>query len=271
MLRQRVITAIVLVAILFGALAWSPIAFTVVAAILAAAAMFEWLRLAGYRDRPAAAVGALFGGALLALQSLAPESLRVALGLVGVAAVLGWFGVGGLLVVAQRRGAAAVHIARLPLVSMALLFLGGLWGGLVELLRGGPVWLVSALAIVWAADIAAYFAGRAFGRRKLAPNISPGKTWAGVVGAIGAVLLLAFALRAAWPGGRLLSSAIIDGAGAAIGAALLVLLVESLLKRQAGVKDSSRLLPGHGGVLDRIDALLPVLPLVLLILRWLAR
>jgi phosphatidate cytidylyltransferase len=284
MLRQRIATALILVAVLLGALVWSPLAISSLAAVIAAAAMFEWLRLAGYAGRPAIVGGALFGGALLVLQVVvAGDRLSGPLAVLCGGAVVGWLAVGALLVVVQRRGVHAGvpgRAGRLALVLLALLFLGGLWAGFVELVRGGPLWLVSILALVWAADIAAYFVGRAVGRRKLAARISPGKTWAGAWGALAAVLIVAFAAHALWPRAHLLSSALIDGAGSPLAAALLALLVslaivgdlfESLLKRQAGVKDSSRLLPGHGGVLDRIDALLPVLPLALLIQRWLAR
>ncbi len=121
------------------------------------------------------------------------------------------------------------------------------------------------MAIVWVADTAAYFAGRAFGRRKLAPAISPGKTWEGVYGALAAVAVYALALVPLRARRRRIAAAVAArdrrrGSAMALGAraALSVVgdLFESLLKRTAGVKDSSTLLPGHGGVLDRIDALL---------------
>jgi phosphatidate cytidylyltransferase len=138
--------------------------------------------------------------------------------------------------------------------------------------------LFSVLVIVWLADTAAYFAGRAFGKRKLAPHISPGKTWAGVVGAIVAVIAVALIAWQIAPDAHLLSNLLLASLGV-VGAVLLAAVVmvsvvgdlfESLLKRQAGVKDSSRLLPGHGGVYDRVDALLPTLPLAAL-LEWVAR
>jgi phosphatidate cytidylyltransferase len=138
--------------------------------------------------------------------------------------------------------------------------------------------LFSVLVIVWLADTAAYFAGRAFGKRKLAPHISPGKTWAGVVGAILAVVVAAVVAQRIAPHVGLLSNRLLEAlgiGGAALLAGLVLLsvvgdLFESLLKRQAGVKDSSHLLPGHGGVYDRVDALLPTLPLAAL-LEWIAR
>jgi phosphatidate cytidylyltransferase len=133
------------------------------------------------------------------------------------------------------------------------------------------------MLVVWLADIGAYFAGKAFGRHKLAPAISPGKTWEGAIGGWLAVLIVAavaFALHAFEP---TLYSALLEHLGAARTLVTLTILVvfsvigdlfESMLKRQAGVKDSSGLLPGHGGVLDRIDALLPVLPLAMLLLHF---
>jgi phosphatidate cytidylyltransferase len=154
------------------------------------------------------------------------------------------------------------------------LLLAATWIALVHFLLQGAVMLLSVFVIVWVADTAAYFAGRAFGRRKLAPDISPGKTWAGVLGAIGAVLIVAIAAWVLLPSAPIFTNRLLDNVGLPIGVLLIVALVsmsifgdlfESLLKRQAGVKDSSQLLPGHGGVYDRIDALVPVLPLAALI------
>jgi phosphatidate cytidylyltransferase len=139
----------------------------------------------------------------------------------------------------------------------------------MELMRHGVTLLLSALALVWIADTAAYFAGKRWGRTKLAPKISPGKTWAGVGGAMSAVLILALAAALLAPGWPLFSTRLLQRLPVAIGLFLLCTLValsivgdlfESLLKRQVGAKDSGKSLPGHGGVLDRIDALLPVLP-----------
>jgi phosphatidate cytidylyltransferase len=150
----------------------------------------------------------------------------------------------------------------------------------MRLMDGGFVYLLSVLVIVWLADIAAYFAGRRWGRRKLAPAISPGKTWAGVGGAVTAVLLLALLLARLAPEVPAFSTLLqqrLPVAGAlAVLAALVALsivgdLFESLLKRQVDAKDSGRLLPGHGGVLDRIDALIAVLPAAALLDLWLRR
>jgi phosphatidate cytidylyltransferase len=167
--------------------------------------------------------------------------------------------------VSRRSGAACLSI-------FGVLALFATWLALAELfLRRGPWFLVSLLALVWVADIAAYFSGKAFGRHKLAPAVSPGKTWEGAAGGVVAAAAWV-ALSAAWPGSfgavlrdhwSWLGTLII-----AVGLAALSIvgdLFESLLKRRAGVKDSSGLLPGHGGVYDRIDALLPVAPLAFLL------
>ena len=153
------------------------------------------------------------------------------------------------------------------------------FAAIVALFRHSPLYLLSVMALVWIADIGAYCAGKAFGKRKLAPMISPGKSWEGAIGGGVAVLLLAtlsvlsgtlfadtFAAnvqqRLGWA--ALFAVLIVITAASVIGD-----LFESQLKRRAGVKDSSKLLPGHGGVLDRIDALIPVLPLAALIDTWL--
>ncbi|MBV8658608.1 MAG: phosphatidate cytidylyltransferase [Burkholderiales bacterium] len=127
---------------------------------------------------------------------------------------------------------------------------------------GGPVTLLFVLAIAWVADIAAYFAGRAFGRKKLAPSISPGKTWEGVYGAVLAVAIYLFVLRQCnMPLFASIPLVVLIPLGVSLTAVSIVGdLLESLLKRQAGIKDSSNLLPGHGGVLDRIDSLLALAP-----------
>jgi phosphatidate cytidylyltransferase len=134
------------------------------------------------------------------------------------------------------------------------------------------------MAIVWVADTAAYFAGRRFGKRKLAPAISPGKTWEGVYGALIAVAvyalaLLPFAAEAGYSAPILPTSVIawVALVLALAGLSIVGDLFESQLKRNRGVKDSGRLLPGHGGVLDRIDALLAALPPAALIAHYLIR
>jgi phosphatidate cytidylyltransferase len=270
MLAQRVVTAVLLLVVLAGAAALGPSAFLALAAAILGLACFEWLRLAGLKAPWPIVLGALF--AVLALVgawfgSLAGGAATWLL----VCAAAAWLGIAALLF---RHEANGERVPRWLILGACPVLLAAAWLGFVRLLAHGYVYLLSALALVWVADIAAYFAGRAFGRRKLAPRISPGKTWAGVGGAVAAVLLLAAAFLAGAPAQDLLSTRLAQGAGwptmLAIMAGLVALsivgdLFESLLKRQAGVKDSSGLLPGHGGVFDRIDALLPVLPVAALV------
>jgi phosphatidate cytidylyltransferase len=181
-----------------------------------------------------------------------------------------------------RRGVAAWATipAGLRLAS-GVLVLWCAWLAMAQARVIGINFLLSILVLVWVADIFAYFAGKAWGGRvsksKLAPSISPGKSWEGVWGGMAGVLVLAFV----WPwvdqAGRLPVPSLYSHL-AQRGVAFLVLavlfmagmsvvgdLVESLIKRSAGVKDSSHLLPGHGGVLDRVDALLPTLPLAMML------
>jgi phosphatidate cytidylyltransferase len=163
-----------------------------------------------------------------------------------------------------------------PPLAGAVLSLLAAWIALYELRRVDSILLVSAMAVVWLADVGAYFAGRSIGRRKLAPRVSPGKTWEGVAGGVLLVLLVAAVATVVAPGASLLPNRLLDHLPIAAVALLLAAiaglsvvgdLYESMLKRAAGVKDSGWLLPGHGGVLDRIDALVPTMPGCLLLIQ----
>ena len=148
---------------------------------------------------------------------------------------------------------------KLVMVTLGLLLLFATWVALNGLQRISPWLLLAVLSTVWLADSAAYFAGKRFGRHKLAPEISPGKTWEGVAGAILASTLYGLTLSYYLH----ISRWLIVGLWLIVVLSIMGDLFESLLKRQAGKKDSSHLLPGHGGVLDRIDGLISTLPLVL--------
>ncbi len=274
MLRQRVITALLLLAVLLPALFYPDIEpFAALTLLLIVAAGWEWARLNGVGSRPALGLG-LGLGLLMVLIWLS--------GGLGQSWRSVWIGVGALWVVLAvamlARGVAGWGSWPKGLrLWLGLLLIGCAWVAMVQARLMGLEFLLSVLLLVWMADIAAYFGGKAFGRRKLAPAISPGKTWEGAIsGFIGVfvlatVWLLAEALGMAnagnlyarlWAFGPLL---------AVIALAFLVAmsvvgdLIESLVKRSAGVKDSSGLLPGHGGVLDRVDALLPILPLAMML------
>jgi phosphatidate cytidylyltransferase len=271
MLAQRVATALVLLGILVPAIFLAPPwVWGVVSLALLTVAGHEWGRLLG-SDRAGWLLGALLaagGTGYLMLRGEAPATLApLALALLVVS--LGFW-----LTVAPRSLARVEPVG--PLWAIGALVLAACWLALFELRLRGPAMLVSCMAVVWIADIGAYFAGRAFGRRKLAPRVSPGKSWEGVVGGMLAVVTVAAVASGAgdsWLPGWLWTRAGPLGAAALLVAlaALSVVgdLYESLLKRRAGVKDSGRLLPGHGGVLDRIDALIPTMPGCLLLLHLL--
>lgn len=272
MLKQRVITALVLLAVLVPAmLASNPIWFDALTLLLMAAGAWEWARLQGLSERSARVSGVVMG-ALLASTHWSP-AMDVDVRVVAWLAVIIWLpGTAWMLRHGLTRWSQVSRTWRLGLgwVVVALA-----WWALVATRAVGLNHLLSVLTLVWAADIAAYFGGRAFGQRKLAPSISPGKTWAGAVSGALAVL----ALGALWLqldqrlelGSLSIYSVLWQrsplwwalGGACLVAASVLGDLMESLVKRVAGVKDSSGLLPGHGGVLDRVDALLPVLPIAL--------
>lgn len=265
MLKVRVATALVLLAILLPALFLCPNwVWAAVSLVLVAIGMGEWVQLLGRPSRavPAALVLAVVG--VLAYQALESEPTAPAWTIFTVLLAVYWI-IGGAVRLATGN-------ARGGGLGIAFVLLLGSWLALVGLREIGVWALLSSMGVVWVADIAAYFAGRAFGRRKLAPNISPGKSWEGAIGGFICVLLYG-AVVALWapPSAQTLPGVLAAHSWWLMALVLLGLaglsivgdLHESLLKRQAGVKDSGRLLPGHGGVLDRIDALLPVMPAAL--------
>jgi phosphatidate cytidylyltransferase len=273
MLKTRILTAIVLLAVLLPALfAASPWPFAVLTLIMIGAGGWEWSKLNGAAGTPAlvfgAGLAAACGATLYALGMRSPPAWC-------------WWLAGAIWVIGGSyalRGGPAVwpRISRRLRLVLGALALWAAWFAIVQAKSIGINFILSVFCLVWMADIAAYFGGKAFGKRKLAPSISPGKSWAGVWSGMLGVLLLGFA----WVHG-------IDTHYAVDSPSLFTLLVqrfhlvsllcivflcamsvvgdlfESLIKRAVGAKDSSQLLPGHGGVLDRVDALLPVFPLAL--------
>lgn len=278
MLKQRIITAIVLLAILLPALFWpSPLPFAVVALLLIAAGAWEWGRLNGLDQG-----GSLLAAAVCLLLCAAAWYA----GLLQRHLPVLWTIAGALWVLAGawllRTGVAGwPRIPRPVRLAGGILALWLAWLAVAQARAIGINFLLSILVLVWVADISAYFAGRAFGlkftRNKLAPAISPGKSWEGVWGGMLGVLVLAIAWtwadRAAAAAVPSLYTRLADAGwwllviACVFMAAISVVgdLVESLVKRSAGAKDSSKLLPGHGGVLDRVDALLPTLPLAMML------
>ena len=273
MLKQRAITAVALLAVLLPTLFMrSPEPFIVLALFMVAAGAWEWGRLSGLTFQQAFLNAVILSVALLVLWVSGHSHLR---SFVWLLPSLVWV-IGGVLLL--RMGVAGWSALssrfRLALGYVVLVFA---WVAMANARTIGVNLLLSIFFLVWAADVFAYFGGKAFGRRKLAPSISPGKSWAGAyAGAVGVMLvggLWVLADQSFLVDSPSLYTSLQNRYGwagliAVWGLTALSVvgdLVESLVKRSAGVKDSSNLLPGHGGVLDRIDALLPVLPVAMML------
>lgn len=274
MLKQRIITAILLLAVLLPALFHSdPAPFCALTLLLIVAAGWEWGRLIGLGFGAALACGAGLGLVL----GLAWWRFGLETALPGLWQATGLFWIVATPLLLRAGVPGWPGIARWMRLGAGLLLIALAWWAMAQARVQGVELLLSIMALVWTADIAAYFGGRAFGRRKLAPSISPGKSWAGVYSGAAGVLLLAACwtwaeLHYGTSGASLYGRLWAMGPLAMLGGLLLLTamsvcgdLIESLVKRSAGVKDSSQLLPGHGGVLDRVDALLPVLPLAMML------
>ncbi|MBA3592307.1 MAG: phosphatidate cytidylyltransferase [Polaromonas sp.] len=275
MLKQRVITALVLLAILLPALFYTTaIPFAVLAVVLISAAAWEWARLNGYGT--VASLGTGLACVVLCVMSWYLGMLEQLLPLLWRLAGAAWVLAGAWLL---RGGVAGwPRIPRVVRLVVGVLALWLAWLAVAQARFIGIEFLLSLLLLVWVADIGAYFAGKGLGGRfskgKLAPAISPGKSWEGVWGGMVGVLVLCIA----WVSLDSTGNSFYARLAAQYGLPLTLLamiflaafsvvgdLVESLVKRSAGAKDSSGLLPGHGGVLDRVDALVPVLPLALML------
>ena len=279
MLKQRVITAVVLLTILLPALFYpSYVPFCAITLVLISAGGWEWGRLNGCSQLLSLLLGvACLVACLLSWYSgLLTQSLPWLWSAVGAA----WVLAGGWLLRSGVKGWPQIPKSlRLVLGALAIWLA---WLALAQARVVGVNFLLSVMVLVWTADIGAYFAGKAFGGRftktKLAASISPGKSWEGVWGGMLCVLLLALGWILLDRSGATLIHSLYSSLLSRHGWAVMLLaviflsamsvvgdLVESLVKRSAGAKDSSGLLPGHGGVLDRVDALLPALPLAMML------
>jgi phosphatidate cytidylyltransferase len=273
MLKTRIITAVILLVLLLALLYLNSYPAVVIACgVFFGAAAWEEQRLFGSKQ---ALVGAALWTAAflyLAFARTPPDAVVL-------------FGV--CVAIWAVRLTPSLGLGLPPLTtSFANRLLGGIYGiaimgcffAILALYRHSGLYLFSVMALVWIADIGAYFSGKAFGKRKLAPSISPGKSWEGAIGGWIAVLLAAGSSAMVPQLADTFAAHVLARFGWAIFALVMTLMVaasvvgdlfESQLKRRAGFKDSSNLLPGHGGVLDRIDALIPALPLAVLVDVWL--
>jgi len=268
-LQQRALTALVLAPLaVLGVLKLPTGGFALALAAVFAIGLWEWSAMAGCHARWQRGLFVLMNLLVIAwLWTAAAQSLRIALGI-----GLGFW----LLVPIWLRCFEFAHGDQRGAVTLKLLA-GSLavvpaWSAGVYLhgsSHRGAFWVLFLLVLIWCADVFAYLCGRQFGRRKLAPRISPGKTWAGVYGAFGGAILYA------WAGASLLGLAgsarwsVLALAALTVAFSIIGDLFESLIKRHAGCKDSGQLFPGHGGVFDRFDSLFAALPVFTAGLIWL--
>lgn len=281
MLKQRVITAIVLLIVLIGAYMAGPVVLSGVMAIGFTVALWEWLKLAGINTKASALVAAVLGVGMTSLTYFAYQ--EIASGMEDSAALLGtlssafiyyilfitllWIGISIRVFFARHTG---MKVAPVMVALSGIFFVPAAWLSFVGMYATfGISMILSLLVIVWVADIMAYFTGMAFGKHRMSPAISPKKSWEGAAGGMLSVILLGYAAAYFMSGVDTIPSVVINACGAGVWAVVAFFLVvlsiigdlyESALKRQAGIKDSSNLLPGHGGFYDRMDALMPTLP-----------
>jgi phosphatidate cytidylyltransferase len=254
----RLLTAAALIAAFLGALFWlDRFAFSAVVAAVVVLGGHEWATLSGIRGP-----GTWTYGAACAIVFVSSMQLAGAASWICGLAVLFW-ALAAPSMLARGLGPVAMRLG----TGLVVLVPAGLAMAVLS-----PRLVLLALGLVWIADTGAYLAGRAFGRRKLAPKISPGKTWEGVAGGGVGTLIYAMICGVFSPdlGGRVegvIWVPFLAGVLALFALSVIGDLFESALKRQAGVKDSGRLLPGHGGVLDRIDSATATLPLALLLFK----
>lgn len=260
MLLQRVLTALILAPLAIAIVLWPPTAiFALLCAVAFLAAWWEWAQLSGLKSRAASIVLLLAAVAVFGLLWWGHAAVEIPLVLLGVA----WWAVACLWLRHFAFAAAPTSENRALKLMAGALIIFPAWIALVAIHDREPHghwWTLLALLIVWSADIGAYFSGRTFGKRKLAPQVSPGKTWAGAYGALVAGTVVAVT------GGWLLDVRGASLVGLAVLACLTVAasivgdLIESLMKRHAKVKDSGTIFPGHGGLLDRLDSVFAALP-----------
>ncbi len=274
MLKQRLITAAVLIAgIVYAVLALETRWLAVIFAVVTMLGAYEWARLMNLKTLPARLLYAVGVAVLLWLCWSAVLHDAAALTMF-ITMACAWWLLATLWLSRPQLAAEENPVALLMKACAGIFTLVPSWVALLALhaqAQSGIYRLLFLLTLIWVADTAAYFTGKRWGHAKLAPRISPGKTRAGVYGALLAVALYGFFASSALgvPG----SSRVAFAALCVVTALFSVVgdLFESLFKRQRGVKDSGTLIPGHGGVLDRIDSLTAAAPVFVLGLYWLDR
>ncbi|WP_312631827.1 phosphatidate cytidylyltransferase [Pantoea piersonii] len=285
MLKSRLITALILIPLVIAALFWlPPVGFAITTIIICMLGAWEWGQLAGMASRQQRIWLSVICGLLLAgmLFTLPPYQRDVHLPQVAASlwASLVWWIVALVLVLFYPASASLWRNSRPLRLVFGILTLIPFFWGMMALRQyhydsdhyAGAWWLLFVMFLVWGADSGAYMFGKMFGKHKLAPKVSPGKTWEGFLGGLVSSALLAWLFASFAPlsvsAGTLIVCAVLATLASVLGD-----LTESMFKREAGIKDSGNLIPGHGGILDRIDSLTAAVPvfacLLLLVFRTL--
>lgn len=272
MLKYRLISALILIPVVIAALFLLPLAgFAIVTLVVCMLAAWEWGQLSGFKSRAQRVWLAVLCGLLLAAMLLwlpeYPQDIHHPLIAGSLWASLGWWCVALILVLTYPGSAALWHNSTLLRLVFGLLTIVPFFWGMI-VLRGwhydadhynGAFWLLYIMILVWGADSGAYMFGKLFGKHKLAPKVSPGKTWQGFLGGLLTAAVISW-IYGAWANLDVAASTLLICSIVAALASVLGDLTESMFKREAGIKDSGHLIPGHGGILDRIDSLTAAVP-----------
>ncbi|TPG60696.1 phosphatidate cytidylyltransferase [Ewingella americana] len=272
MLKYRIITALILIPIVIAALfLLPPLGFAILTLAVCMLAAWEWGQLSGFSSRSQRIWLAILCGFLLVAMMLSLPAYRQSVHLPQVSASLWaslvWWGAAFLLVIFYPASASLWRNSRvLRLVFGLLTIVPFFWGmvalrqyGYAENHHTGAWWLLYVMLLVWGADSGAYLFGKLFGKHKLAPKVSPGKTWEGLIGGLLTSALISWLFGRYVPLNVVPATLLMCSVIAAL-ASVLGDLTESMFKREAGIKDSGSLIPGHGGILDRIDSLTAAVP-----------
>ncbi|NIH15649.1 phosphatidate cytidylyltransferase [Serratia symbiotica] len=272
MLKYRLITAVILIPLVIAVLfLLPPLIFVLITLVVCMLAAWEWGQLAGFTSRPKRILLAIMCGFVLALMMLSVPAYSRAVDLSlmdgSLWLSLAWWLTALLLVLFYPQSAEVWrHSRSLRLLFGLLTIVPFFWSmlalrqcGYVENHFAGAWWLLYVMLLVWGVDSGAYIFGKLFGKHKLAPKVSPGKTWEGLIGGLMTSALIAWLFGRYAPLNIVPVTLLVCSVIAAL-ASVLGDLVESMFKREAGIKDSGRLIPGHGGILDRIDSLTAAVP-----------
>jgi len=267
MLKQRILTAFILIPLVVAGILYLPkIAIAIIFAVVILQGAWEWSALSEVKNNFIRLLYVLLIGSALYYfwQGTGDRLLMRASGYFSII----WWLIAFLWILFPRLLNQQSLIGSIIKLFAGAFVLVPVWYALVSIhsvSTSGPVWLLYAMALVWVADSGAYFAGKSFGKHKLAPHVSPGKTWEGVLGAL--LLVICYALIAPYwlPISDEMVLWIVITSAVLVPLSIVGDLFESLMKRHSGIKDSGNLLPGHGGILDRIDGLTPAIPVFMLV------